>query len=148
MVSYAYRLRCGGALPTATAGHHQHRQQPPDPPAHRQRDPQDLTDHTRSKSPPSPWRCSLWPTVTLACAQLCPDGTQNCWPAMQDGRRRWSRSKAARQRPDVVRTVSSRMRLRNDMVNFNVLPDQVLPVTPALPPAHHINDRSLPPWWS
>ncbi len=64
---------------------------------------------------------------TLACANLCPDGSQDCWPRFSvrdllitiEGR---AVSDAA-----VARRLQSRVRLRNDAVKFNAAGGRVCP---------------------
>jgi len=57
------------------------------------------------------------PTV-MACQRLCIDSTQNCWPTLQV--RRFDIEITGRAVTDaaVTRTVRTRVRLRNDDVNF------------------------------
>jgi type IV pilus assembly protein PilW len=66
----------------------------------------------------------------LPCSKLCADGTSDCWPRLVV--RTFEVSMAARARSDhaVQRTLSDKVRLRNDWISFNVpgLPAQVCPL--------------------
>lgn len=55
----------------------------------------------------------------LPCPNLCPDGTQACWPELQLRTATVSITGQSATDPSVQRTVSSRVRLRNDVVRFN-----------------------------
>lgn len=67
------------------------------------------------------------PTIQLACPNLCPDGTQDCWPTLQLEDLEITISGQAANDPAISRTVTSRVRVRNDAVRFNVSPTQVCP---------------------
>lgn len=55
----------------------------------------------------------------LPCPKLCPDGTQDCWPDLQMRTATISITGQAVNDAAVVRTLTSRVRLRNDFVQFN-----------------------------
>lgn len=55
----------------------------------------------------------------LPCPKLCPDGTQGCWPELQLRAATISVTGQSVTDPSVVRTLRTRVRLRNDWVRFN-----------------------------
>lgn len=63
----------------------------------------------------------------LACPSLCPDGTQACWPTMSVSDLTISITGRSTLDPNFVRTVTSRVRLRNDGVDFNTGTARVCP---------------------
>lgn len=63
----------------------------------------------------------------LACPKLCDDGSQDCWPTLALTDAVVTITGEAVSDSTVSRTVTSRMRLRNDAVTFNVSPAQVCP---------------------
>lgn len=63
----------------------------------------------------------------LACPKLCADGTQDCWPTLALTDAIVTITGQAVSDATVTRTVVSRVRLRNDGVNFNVSPTEVCP---------------------
>lgn len=66
-------------------------------------------------------------TEQLACPKLCSDGTQNCWPTTAVTDVTVSITGRSTADPSFVRTVRSRVRVRNDGVVFNVSPTEVCP---------------------
>ncbi len=63
----------------------------------------------------------------LACPNLCPDGSQDCWPTLALTDAVVTIAGQAASDATVNRTVTSRVRLRNDGVTFNVSASQVCP---------------------
>ena len=63
----------------------------------------------------------------LACPQLCSDGSQDCWPTLALTDAVVSITGEAVSDASITRTVSSRVRLRNDAVTFNISATQVCP---------------------
>ncbi|MBX3636651.1 MAG: prepilin-type N-terminal cleavage/methylation domain-containing protein [Rubrivivax sp.] len=72
---------------------------------------------------------TLEPTATLelACPRLCADGTQGCWPTLEIVDAVVTITGQSVADASVQRTLSSRVRLRNDAVRFNLSPTQVCP---------------------
>jgi prepilin-type N-terminal cleavage/methylation domain-containing protein len=63
----------------------------------------------------------------LACPELCADGSQDCWPTLAPTDAVVTIAGTAVSDPTVNRTVTSRVRLRNDGVTFNLSATQVCP---------------------
>jgi type IV pilus assembly protein PilW len=57
--------------------------------------------------------------LRLPCPRLCADGTENCWPTLQVRELLVTIAGRARSDPSVQHTVSTRVRLRNDVLFFN-----------------------------
>ena len=91
--------------------------------------PQDLTDRTSMLI--TDFTVQLQPVVTrqLACPQLCADGTQNCWPTIKltDAVVTITGQPANDTTGTLSRTMRSRVRMRNEGVDFLVSPTQVCP---------------------
>jgi type II secretory pathway component PulJ len=66
-------------------------------------------------------------TEQLACPKLCSDLTQTCWPTVSVTDVTVSITGRSVIDPNFSRTVSSRLRVRNDGVKFNVSPTEVCP---------------------
>lgn len=66
-------------------------------------------------------------SVQLACPKLCADGSQDCWPTLALTDAVVTITGEAVSDASVSRTVTSRVRLRNDGVTFNVSATQVCP---------------------
>lgn len=93
---------------------------------------QDLTDRGTLKV--TAFAVTPFATATrqLACPNLCADGTQNCWPTLSLDDVEVSitgqpNSGNAVNDAALSRTVTSRVRLRNEAVRFNVSPAEVCP---------------------
>lgn len=66
-------------------------------------------------------------TTALACPNLCPDGTQACWPTVDVRDLAITIQGRAVSDASVVRSIQSRVRVRNDGVTFNAAGAQVCP---------------------
>ena len=66
-------------------------------------------------------------TRTLACPELCPDGSQDCWPLLSVRDLLITIEGRAVSDANVLRRIQSRVRLRNDAVKFNAAGAQVCP---------------------
>lgn len=66
-------------------------------------------------------------TEQLACTKLCPDTTQSCWPTISITDLTISITGRSTIDPNFSRTVTSRVRLRNDGVTFNTGTSKVCP---------------------
>jgi type II secretory pathway pseudopilin PulG len=79
---------------------------------------QELTDRTALRI--TAFEVTAEPTGTrqLACPTLCPDGTQNCWPTLTLNDVRITITGAPVSNPQLSRTVTSRVRLRNEGLVF------------------------------
>jgi prepilin-type N-terminal cleavage/methylation domain-containing protein len=66
-------------------------------------------------------------TAQLACTRLCPDGTQNCWPTLSVSDVQVTITGRPRSAPELVRTVTSQVRLRNEGVQLGTGATQVCP---------------------
>lgn len=53
------------------------------------------------------------------CPKLCSDGTSNCWPELQVRTANITITGEAKNDPAVTRTLSTRVRMRNDFTKFN-----------------------------
>lgn len=69
------------------------------------------------------------PPLRLPCPKLCPDGTENCWPTLTVRELVVDITGEAVVDPAVRRSLRSVVRLRNDLVQFNVAgaPTQACP---------------------
>jgi prepilin-type N-terminal cleavage/methylation domain-containing protein len=69
------------------------------------------------------------PTIRaqLACPRLCPDGTQNCWPILSVSDVLITITGRPRSAPELSRTVTSQVRLRNEGVQLGAGATQVCP---------------------
>ena len=88
---------------------------------------QDLTDPRTLKVTAFNVILQAVETEQLACPNLCADGSQDCWPTLAPTDAVVTITGAAVSDPTVNRTVTSRVRLRNDGVTFNVSATQVCP---------------------
>jgi type IV pilus assembly protein PilW len=88
---------------------------------------QDLTDPRTLKV--TAFNVALQPVGSeqLACPRLCSDGSQDCWPTLALTDAVVTITGQAVSDANVNRTVTSRVRLRNDDVTFNVSATQVCP---------------------
>lgn len=88
---------------------------------------QDLTDPRTLKV--TAFNVALQPVGSeqLACPRLCSDGSQDCWPTLALTDAVVTITGQAVSDASVNRTVTSRVRLRNDGVTFNVSATQVCP---------------------
>ncbi len=59
---------------------------------------------------------------TIPCPRACADGTTNCWPRVYVRALEVSITARSRQFPEIERTFRSRVRLRNNYVQFAVIP--------------------------
>jgi type IV pilus assembly protein PilW len=75
--------------------------------------------------------------IQLACPKLCPDGTQACWPTVQVRELLISITAESKNYAEVQRTMSSRVRVRNDYVKFWTPPNP--------PPANYDVNQMCPP---
>lgn len=57
-------------------------------------------------------------SAKIPCPKLCPDGTTDCWPTVSVREYVISISAEAKSDAGVTRAMSSRVRIRNDAVNF------------------------------
>ncbi|MBX3602878.1 MAG: prepilin-type N-terminal cleavage/methylation domain-containing protein [Rubrivivax sp.] len=89
--------------------------------------PQDVTDRNTLRITAFTVQRIPLPAAQLACPNLCPDGTQDCWPTLQLEDLEVTISGQAANDPAVSRTVTSRVRLRNDAVRFNTASGAVCP---------------------
>lgn len=69
------------------------------------------------------------PQTRLPCPKMCPDGTENCWPTLTVRELDVEIEGQAVSDPSVRRSLRSVVRLRNDLVQFNVpgAPTQACP---------------------
>lgn len=58
-------------------------------------------------------------TYQLPCPKLCPDGSQDCWPALWVRTATISLTGQSRLDPSVVRSFTTQTRIRNDWMHFN-----------------------------
>ena len=66
--------------------------------------------------------------LQLPCPKLCPDGTQDCWPTVKIRELLVSIQAQSKNFPEVQRTITSRVRVRNDYVQFTTpAADEVCP---------------------
>jgi type IV pilus assembly protein PilW len=88
---------------------------------------QDLTDPRALRV--TAFNVALQPVGSeqLACPRLCNDGSQDCWPTLALTDAVVTITGEAVSDATVARTVTSRVRLRNDGVTFNVSATQVCP---------------------
>lgn len=63
------------------------------------------------------------PPTRMTCPKLCPDGTDSCWPTHAIRVYEVNIAGEAVSDPNIKRTLSSRVRLRNDRVTYNYTPD-------------------------
>lgn len=81
---------------------------------------QDLTDRNTLNVTDFTVMPQIVAAEQLACPKLCADGTQDCWPTVALTDATITIKAQAVSDPAVARTVVSRVRLRNDGVNFNL----------------------------
>lgn len=69
------------------------------------------------------------PPTRLPCPKLCPDGTENCWPTLTVRELDVDISGEAASDPSVKRSLRTVVRLRNDLMQFNIAgaPTQACP---------------------
>lgn len=60
------------------------------------------------------------PPTRLPCPQACPDGTENCWPTLTVRELVVNIAGEATSDPSVKRKLNTVVRLRNDLVQFNI----------------------------
>jgi len=80
---------------------------------------QDLTDRSTLEVTDFQVTRETVHTEQLACPKLCSDGTQACWPTISLTDVTISITGRSVADPSLVRTVASRVRLRNDGVKYN-----------------------------
>ena len=80
---------------------------------------QDLTDRSTLEVTDFQVTREAAHTEQLACPRLCPDGTQACWPTISISDITVTLTGRAVANTSLVRTVMSRVRLRNDGVKYN-----------------------------
>ena len=90
---------------------------------------QDLTDSNTLKVTDLKftWRPGTGPAVKVACPKLCADLTQSCWPTVQVRELEMTIEGESVSDPAVKRSVTSRVRVHNDRVNFNAPATRVCP---------------------
>lgn len=81
---------------------------------------QDVTDRTALEVTVFTATAQATDTVQLACPKLCSDNTQNCWPTLSLNDVVVTITARPVSDPTFVRTVTSRVRQRNEGINFNV----------------------------
>ncbi|MCU0921783.1 MAG: prepilin-type N-terminal cleavage/methylation domain-containing protein [Burkholderiaceae bacterium] len=83
--------------------------------------PQDLTDPNTLEVTAFDVVPVTGPTapLRLPCPRLCLDGTEDCWPTLQVRELLVTIAGRARSDPAVAHQVATRVRLRNDALNFN-----------------------------
>lgn len=69
-------------------------------------------------------------SAALACPNLCPDGTATCWPQLVVRDYTVTITAEAKNDATVRRSLSSKVRLRNDWVRFNG-PTSTSPICPS-----------------
>lgn len=81
---------------------------------------QDLTDANvmRVRSFTPRWLPVTAVPVQLPCPKLCPDGTSACWPSFQVRELEVAITAEAKSDPTVLRSITTRARVRNDFVQF------------------------------
>lgn len=89
---------------------------------------QDLTDRNTLKITAFTVELQAVASEQLACPRLCTGNTQACWPTVKLVDAVVSITGQAANKPEVSRTVVSRVRLRNDGVRFD---DNTKPVCPS-----------------
>lgn len=69
------------------------------------------------------------PAMRLPCPKVCPDGTENCWPTLTVRELDVDIEGEAASDPSVRRSLNTAVRLRNDLVQFNIAgaPTQACP---------------------
>ncbi len=88
---------------------------------------QDLTDRNTLLVTAFDVQREVVETKQLACPKLCADGTQDCWPTYAVVDLEVSITGRAVSDASVTRTINSRVRLRNDALQFNVSATQACP---------------------
>lgn len=88
---------------------------------------QELTDNNVMKVTAFTITPQIGGAVRLPCPRLCADGTDACWPQVTVRRYDVSMTAQARTDPNVVRSISSSVRLRNDYVRFDPALTQICP---------------------
>lgn len=88
---------------------------------------QDLTDSSTLRINSFTVALQALPERQIACPNLCPGDTQDCWPTMKMVDATITIDGEAVSDPTVRRTIVSRVRLRNDAVDFKISATQVCP---------------------
>lgn len=88
---------------------------------------QDLTDQRTLKVTAFNVVLQAVGSTQLSCPKLCADGSQDCWPTLALTDAVVTITGEAVSDSSVSRTVTSRVRLRNDGVSFNVSATEVCP---------------------
>ncbi|HMO48583.1 MAG TPA: hypothetical protein PKB14_21475 [Rubrivivax sp.] len=73
------------------------------------------------------------PLTRLPCPKLCPDGTNNCWPTLTVRALDVAITGQAVSDPSVQRSLRTVVRLRNDLVEFNMKDASGAPLPQACP---------------
>lgn len=88
---------------------------------------QDLTDRSTVEITAFSVTATSTPERQLPCPRLCPDGTQDCWPTLSVRDYTVSISGRSVADPNLVRTATSHLHLRNDRIEMNVPGVEVCP---------------------
>jgi prepilin-type N-terminal cleavage/methylation domain-containing protein len=88
---------------------------------------QDLTDRNTLRITGFTVRRIPVPPIQMACPELCPDGTQACWPTLELEDLEVTISGHAAHDTAVARTRLVTVRVRNDRVDFNTASGEVCP---------------------
>lgn len=90
---------------------------------------QDLTDRRTVKVTAFNITDASTPATKLTCPKVCADGTDACWPTHQVRQYLVTMTAEAVSDPAVVRTLSTVVRVRNDIVRYNdaLNPTQLCP---------------------
>ncbi len=90
---------------------------------------QDLTDRRTLKITAFTITDVSWPATVVPCPKMCTDGTADCWPTQQVRDYRIDVTGEAASDSQVVRSLSTNVRLRNDVVLYNDAsnPNQICP---------------------
>lgn len=80
---------------------------------------QDLTDSTTMKVTSFQITPSTSAAYVLPCPRLCADGTQSCWPTLKVRNLEVAISAESTSDSSVKRSLVTRVRVRNDFVQFN-----------------------------
>lgn len=93
-----------------------------------------ITGLTLRMATVSPSASSVPAMPPMACAALCADGTTSCWPTLQVREIQLGITARSVADPDVVRSIVSSVRLRNDQVcNNRATPCDPAPTLPLCP---------------
>lgn len=80
---------------------------------------QDLTDAAVMNVTDFDLEVETTESEPLPCPQMCPSGTTDCWPKMETQTVSLVITAASRADETVTRTLATRVRLRNDQMQFN-----------------------------